>query len=114
MKRYVARCTPWGTVQTGDYFRQLTQVEKAAVLAHETAHLLNHDALRRLWWVLSLQVLFRPQWVFARCREQEFAADRYVRQMGLARGMRSFLCRYPQPASALHPSTKERLEALNG
>lgn len=114
MKRFVARCTPWGTVQTGDYFLRLTDSEKSAVLAHERAHVRNRDALKRLWWVVSLRVVFDPQWVFARCREQEFAADRYVKQRGMAAGMRSFLRRFPQPASALHPSSKERLEALNG
>lgn len=113
MKRFVARCTPWGTVQTGDYFRRLTQLEKAAVLAHETAHILNRDGLRRLWWLISLRLLRDPEWVYARCREQEFIADQYVKEQGLARGMRSFLCRYPHPASDLHPGSKERLEALH-
>jgi hypothetical protein len=114
MKKFVARCTPWGTIQTGDYFRNLTAAEKSAVLMHELGHTMRSDPLRRLWWVISLQVLFRPQWVFARAREQEFAADRYAKEMGLAEGMRAFLRRYPHPASLLHPSSADRLEALDG
>jgi hypothetical protein len=114
MKRFVARCTPWGTIQTGEYFRTLTPIEKDAVLMHEKAHIVKRDVWIRLWWVMSLRVLREPQWVYARCREQEFAADRYVKEQGLAAGMRSFLTRFPQPASLLHPSSKQRLEALNG
>lgn len=114
MKKFVARCTPWGTIQTGDYFRRLTPIEKAAVVMHEFAHIQRRDQLKRLWWVVSLQIVFRTQWVFERARDQEIAADLYVLQMGLGEGMRMFLRRHPHPASALHPSSKERLEALHG
>ncbi|HHX4053958.1 MAG: M48 family metalloprotease [Burkholderia contaminans] len=114
MKRFVARCTPWGTIQTGIFFRSLTAIEKDAVIAHERAHLIRRDPLRRLWWLLTLQLIFRPEWVFARVREQELAADQYVKEQGLAAGLRMFLRRHPHPGSALHPSSQERLEALHG
>jgi hypothetical protein len=114
MKPFVARCTPWGTIQTGDFFERLTQAEKSAVLLHERAHIVKHDALRRLWWVMTLQIVFRPQWVFARCHEQEFAADRYVKERGEARGLRSFLTRFPHGSGPLHPSTFDRVGALDG
>lgn len=114
MNRFVARCTPWGTIQTGEYFRLLTEDEKTAVILHERAHVRNRDALRRLWWLLSLQVVFRAEWVFAQCRAQEFAADRYVHEQGHAHAMRSYLMRFPHPASALYPSSRDRVEALNG
>ncbi|MHB9838506.1 M48 family metalloprotease [Paraburkholderia terrae] len=113
MKRFVARCTPWGTIQTGAYFRHLTPDEKSAVLLHERAHIAHRDVLRRVWWIVSLKILRDPQWVYERCRDQEFAADRYVKMAGYANGMCSFLRRHPQPASLLHPSSKQRLEALN-
>lgn len=113
MKRFVARCTPWGTIQTGDYFQRLTAAEKSAVLLHEKAHIRSHDALRRLWWVLSLQIIFRTQWVFEQCRQQEFAADRYVKEHGEARALRSFLTRFPHAAGPLYPSTFDRVEALD-
>jgi hypothetical protein len=114
MKRFVARCTPWGTIQTGDYFCRLSPMEKQAVLAHERAHLIHHDALIRLWWILSLQVVFRPNWVFEQCRVQEFRADAYVKSQGLARGLRSFLTRFPHAGGPLHPSTFDRVGALDG
>lgn len=114
MKPFVARCTPWGTIQTGDFFQQLTPIEKMAVIAHENAHIASHDALKRLWWLLSLKLLREPEWVKAKCREQEFAADRCVKEQGLGWGMKSFLIRFPHPPGALHPGTKERLGALNG
>ncbi|AXF07307.1 hypothetical protein CUJ91_04755 [Paraburkholderia graminis] len=113
MKRFVARCTPWGTIQTGDFFARLSDAEKSAVLMHERGHLANRDALRRLWWVLSLQIVFRSQWVFERCREQEFAADDYARARGHGAGLRSFLRRFPQTSGPLYPSTRQRLEALD-
>ncbi|WP_193098010.1 M48 family metalloprotease [Burkholderia sp. Z1] len=113
MKHFVARCTPWGTIQVGIRFHALSALEKQAVIAHEEAHLAHRDPWRRLWWLLSLQLLFRPDWVFARVREQEFAADRAVKERGLGSAMVSFLRRHPQPASALHPSSQERLEALH-
>ncbi|WP_175856333.1 hypothetical protein [Burkholderia anthina] len=46
-------------------------------------------------------------------REQELAADQYVKEHGLAAGLRMFLRRHPYPGSALHPSSQERLEALH-
>ena len=113
MKRFVARCTPWGTIQTGEYFRHLTHDEKSAVLMHERAHIVHRDVFRRLWWIFTLKIVRDPRWVYERCREQEFAADQYVKDVGMADGMRSFLRRHPQPASLLHPSSKQRLEALN-
>ncbi|MFP3571145.1 M48 family metalloprotease, partial [Paraburkholderia sp. SIMBA_030] len=79
------------------FFRSLTATEKAAVMAHETGHIRNYDTLRRLWWFLTLRVFWDFEWVCARCREQELAADAYVKEQGLAHGMRSFLCRHPQP-----------------
>ncbi|MGQ7939137.1 hypothetical protein [Paraburkholderia sp. D1E] len=114
MKRFVARCTPWGTVQTGHFFTLLNDAEKSAVLMHEQAHVRNRDALRRLWWVFSLQILFRTQWVFAQCRKQEYAADAYASARGHGTALRSFLRRFPQTSSPLYPSTRQRLEALDG
>lgn len=114
MKRFVARCTPWGTIQTGDYFCLLNEYEKAAVMLHEKAHLRNRDALRRLWWIVSLRIVWDREWVFDRCVEQELAADRYVRERGFGPGMISFLHRFPSGSSALHPSSRQRLEALHG
>ena len=113
MRNFVARSTPWGAIQTGDYFWYLTDIEKTAVLMHEWAHIRNRDALKRLRWIVTLRIFTNPQWVFERCREQEFAADFYVRECGLAHALRSFLIRFPQHASELHPSSKQRLEALN-
>lgn len=114
MKGYVARSTPWGTIQTGEFFALLDDEQKAAVLEHERAHIRSHDALKRLWWVLSLQIVFRTKWVFARCREQELAADAYACARGHEEGMRSYLRRFPHAASALYPSSRKRVEALNG
>ncbi|MFB9123298.1 hypothetical protein E2553_00220 [Paraburkholderia dipogonis] len=114
MKRYVARCTPWGTIQTGAFFTRLTDEEKSAVLAHEQGHLRNGDPLRRLWWVLSLQILFRPTWVFEQCRRQEFAADAHAVALGHGVGLRRFLLRFPQTSSPIYPNARQRLEALDG
>lgn len=114
MKRFVARCTPWGTIQTGHFFTLLSDAEKSAVLMHERHHIINRDALRRLWWVLTLQIVFRSGWVFDQCRKQEFAADCYACAHGHGAGLRSFLRRFPQTSSALYPSTRQRLEALDG
>lgn len=114
MKRFVARCTPWGTIQTGEFFARLTDAEKSAVLMHEQAHIRSHDPLRRLWWVLSLQILFRPGWVFEQCRKQEFAADAYAVARGHGAGLKMFLRRFPQTSSPIYPNARQRLEALDG
>lgn len=113
MKGFVSRCTPWGTIQTGSLFRLLTDDEKRAVLLHEEGHIKSHDALKRLWWALSLQIFFRQRWVFAQCRQQEFAADAYVKARGAGAAMRSYLRRFPHAGSALYPSSYKRAEALN-
>ncbi|MFT4068939.1 M48 family metalloprotease [Paraburkholderia sp.] len=114
MKRFVARCTPWGTIQTGAFFARLTDAEKSAVLAHEQGHLHYRHQWYRLWWVFSLQILIRPQWVCEQCVRQEFAADAYAVARGHGAGLRMFLRRFPQTSSLIYPDARQRLEALDG
>jgi Zn-dependent protease with chaperone function len=110
-----AKCTPWGTIRTGPQFQKLTPGEKAAVIAHETAHIRNHDSLKRIWWLVTLRYFFRPEWVAQKCKDQEFAADQYVKDCGLAPWLAMFLARAKDDSGGpFHPSVMERVRALNG
>lgn len=111
---YVAKCTPWGTIRTGSHFQRLSALEKEAVIAHERAHIRNHDAIKRLWWLVTLQYFFRFETVAARCRAQEFAADQYVKECGLAPWLVIFLARGNAAGDDFHPSVEERVRALHG
>lgn len=115
MKTYIARATPWGTIQTGPGFRHLTALEQAAVLAHEHGHIAHGHPWKRLLWVLTLRVFFDFSGFLAMCERQEFEADQYAVKQGHKHGLVSFLfCRQFQGPAPGYPSAKARLEALNG
>ena len=107
----IARSTLWGTIQLGDEFYRLTELEQCAIIAHEQGHIHHRHALKRTWWIVSLQ------WggFFERCEAQELEADRYAAERGHAAGLISFLFR-----SNLHvksdgyPTHKQRIEAIHG
>lgn len=105
----IARSTLWGTIQTGDGFRLLSEEQRAAVLAHERGHIRHRHAWKRLWWLVSVQ------WkgFFERCEAQELEADHYAAQCGHREGLVSFLTRWSQPIkSDGYPTVEQRLENL--
>lgn len=115
MKDFIARCTPWGTIQTGRGFRFLSPQEKAAVLAHERGHIAHRHALKRLGWVVTLRALRDWNGFLQMCEAQEYEADRYAVRQGCKVGMQVFLAkRIGLPAGPGYPSARERLEALHG
>jgi len=99
-----------GLILLGDSFFVLTASEQLAVIAHEQAHIDRRHALRRVWWLVTMQ------WrnIYERCREQEFEADRIAAQNGHAKGLLSFLSRLSPESdgSPLHPTPQERIESL--
>jgi hypothetical protein len=114
-KRFYARTTPWGTIQTGDWFAYLTADEQSAVIMHEAGHIRKRHHARRLWWVLSLKALLRPEQYFAMCEQQEYEADRYAKAQGWGDELISFLITHgARVKSPGYPSNQERIEALNG
>jgi hypothetical protein len=114
MKPFVARSTPWGTIQKGDLFARLTPLEQQAVIAHEEGHIKFHHARTRLWWVLTGRAFFQTERFFALCEEQELEADRYAAWHGHAAGLLSFLFRQSlHVKSDGYPTVKQRMEAIN-
>lgn len=115
MKDFVARSTPWGTIQIGDRFRFLSPQEKGAVLAHERGHIAGRHALKRLKWLITLRA-FRDLDGFLRmCEMQEYEADQYAVREGHKVGLQVFLAkRIGLPAGPGYPSALNRLEALHG
>ena len=114
MKPFVARSTPWGTIQTGELFARLTPLEQQAVLAHEEGHIKFHHARTRLWWVLTGKAFFQTERFFALCEEQELEADRYAAWHGHAAGLISFLFRQGlHVKSDGYPTHKQRIEAIH-
>ena len=106
----IARSTLWGTIQLGDDFYRLTELEQNAVLSHEEGHIRNRHALKRLWWLVS----FQWKGFFERCEAQEIEADRYAVEHGHAAGLISFLFRCQMHVkSAGYPTHKQRIEAIH-
>lgn len=96
-------------IVTGRYFDQLERVERAAVIAHETGHIVHRHAWRRLWWLVS------GQWSYmkTRCQAQEYEADRYATMNGHGHGLIQFLSRPTKPHdSPLHPTHEERINNI--
>jgi hypothetical protein len=107
----IARSTPWGTIQFGDAFYQLTELEQCAVIAHEQGHIHHRHALKRLWWLVS----FQWKGFFERCEAQELEADQYAAERGHAAGLISFLFRQGlHVKSDGYPTHKQRIEAIHG
>jgi hypothetical protein len=107
----IARSTLWGTIQLGEDFYCLSELEQQAVIAHEQGHIRHRHALRRLWWLVS----FQWKGFLERCEAQELEADRYAVERGHAPGLISFLFR-----QGLHvkldgyPTHRQRIEAIHG
>jgi Zn-dependent protease with chaperone function len=106
----IARSTLWGTIQFGDEFYRLTELEQCAIVAHEQGHIYHRHAWKRL----ARLATFRWKDFFEFCEAQELEADRYAADLGHAAGLISFLFR-----SNLHvksdgyPTHKQRIEAIH-
>ena len=106
----IARSTLWGTVQLGDAFYRLTELEQRAIVAHEWGHI-HH---RHAWKRLARIVTFRWKGFFEMCEAQELEADRYAVARGHAAGLISFLFRSNlHVKSAGYPAHKQRIEAIH-
>lgn len=110
MPNYIARCTLWGTVQTGPVFDQLPFLQQQAVVMHEKGHIRGFHAWKRLWWILTFRAC-TPDF-YAMCREQEHEADEYAAQAGHLRGMILLLRRLPGCRDPGYPSPQQRIERL--
>lgn len=115
MKNFYARCTPWGTIQTGDLMALLPAYEQKAIIAHEEGHIAHRHAQKRLLWLVTLRALVNPEGFFAMCEAQELEADGYARERGHAAGLISFLFRRQLHVKTPgYPTAQRRLEALHG
>lgn len=115
MKNFVARSTPWGTIQTGDLFADLAPREQKAVIAHEEGHIHHRHAWVRLKWILTTRAFRRYDAFLAMCEAQELEADKYAAEEGHADGLRWFLSgRNLHVKSDGYPTAMKRLEALRG
>ena len=110
----IARATLWGTVQLGEGFYKLTPHEQEAVLAHERGHIAHRHAWERLWWIVTLRAIRKPEAYWAMCEAQELEADRYAAAQGHAAGMVSFLFRLSwHVKSDGYPTVRRRIEAIH-
>ena len=110
----IARTTPWGSIQLGEAFYLLSDLEQKAVIAHEEGHIHHRHALKRLKWALTLRMFFQPVKFFAMCEAQELEADRYAAERGHAPGLISFLFRHSlHVKSDGYPTIRQRLEAIH-
>lgn len=110
----IARSTPWGTIQFGEGFYLLTELEQRAVIAHEKGHIHHGHALKRLWWVITLRAALNWEGFLAMCEAQELEADQYALDHGHFAGLYYFLYRQSRDVKYPgYPSIKERLEALH-
>ena len=111
LRSFTARSTLWGTVQLGEAFYYLTELEQRAVIAHERGHIVHRHALKRIWWFVSFQ------WkdFYERCEVQELEADQYAAEHGHAAGLISFLLRGNlHVKSPGYPTHRQRIEAIHG
>lgn len=109
---YVARATPWGSIQVGEMFQWLTPDEQIGVLAHETGHIEHDHAFKRLLWVISLRAVFQPEKYFKMCEEQEYEADAFAKSEGCAEGLASFLHRCSHGKALGYPRIHDRIKRL--
>lgn len=106
----IARSTLWGTIQLGDAFYTLSELEQSAILSHEYGHIVHYHAWKRLWWLVS----FQWHGFFQRCEAQELEADRYAVERGHAPGLISFLFRQQMHVkSPGYPTARRRIEAIH-
>jgi hypothetical protein len=112
MKGYIARSTLWGTIQTSDRFYALPIEQQIAVSMHEAAHIKRKHAWKRLWWILTGRAF--SERFFEMCAAQELEADSYVRDWGYGRELAAFLISRGPDTALGYPSTRRRLENLNG
>jgi Peptidase family M48 len=106
----IARSTLWGTIQLGDDFYRLTELEQAAILSHEYGHIVHRHAWKRLARILT----FRWKGFYAMCEVQEREADRYAVERGHAPGLISFLLRSPLDAKLDgYPTHRQRIGAIH-
>jgi hypothetical protein len=106
----IARSTLWGTIQLGDVFYTLSELEQAAILSHEYGHIVHRHAWKRLWWIVS----FQWRGFLQRCEAQELEADAYAAARGHAPGLISFLFRQQMHVkSPGYPTARRRIEAIH-
>ena len=110
----IARSTPWGSIQFGAQFDNLTPAEQAAIVAHERGHIAHRHALKRLLWLVTLRAVFQSDKFFAMCEKQELEADWYAVVRGHRYGLVSFLLRSNlHVKSAGYPTHQQRIEAIH-
>lgn len=88
-------------------FHRFPPREQQAILMHEAAHCLAFHSEKRL-----LRLVLWPFGIAAYCREQEFIADRFVKECGFGADLARAFSRLSGDAGPFHPSTAERIERL--
>lgn len=102
---------PWKEIVVGPAFMQFGSREKTALLLHEAAHCKMRHVEKRL---LRFWMVFWPPALFRYCREQEYAADRFVRELGFGPDLARVFARIQGGSGPLHPPHDERIHRLNG
>lgn len=97
----------WKEIVIGPAFTGFPPREQQAILLHEA----GHCKLRHLEARLSA-MLFAPWTLFALCRTQEFAADRFAAECGYGPDLARAFLRVKAPDFPLHPPLPERIERL--
>lgn len=83
--------------------------EQMAFLLHEAAHCKLFHIEKRI-----LRLIFWPLGLFGYCREQEFMADRFVKELGYGADLARAFSRFPDCQGHLYPSLAQRIERLSG
>lgn len=96
----------WKEIVVGPDFARFPPGEQMALLLHEAGHCKMFHVERRL------AALFTPWVIPALCREQERAADRFVRSLGHGAALASALARISAPEGPFHPPASERISRL--
>lgn len=99
----------WKKIVVRPDFHRFPAREKQAFLLHEVAHCKLFHVEKRI-----LRLIVWPFGIFAYCREQEFTADRFVREMGYAADLARAFARFTGGSGRLHPPTAERIVRLVG
>jgi len=111
MNNFIARATPWNTVQFGDAYWKLEPFERQAVLAHEMGHIVHCHAIKRILWFVSLRMFFNRAGYWNTCQAQELQADEYAMWLGCAEGLKSVLRKTPGGGLG-YPTRGERIRRL--
>jgi Zn-dependent protease with chaperone function len=98
---------PWKEIVVGPAFLRFGPRERQALLLHEVAHCKLFHVEKRI-----LLLIVFPFCIFAYCRDNEFVADKFVKECGYGGDLARAFLKMADRKSVLHPPLMDRILRL--